>query len=256
MDPTERFTDLVQRSEHDVPLDEAALLIAAHDHDVDVPAQLTRLDELAQSAPESADALATYLFVERGFTGNSVDYADPQNSFLDAVLDRRLGLPITLSVLMVEVGRRRGLALSGVGMPGHFLVRAGADAFFDPFHGGERLDEDGCRARFAATQGDAAPFLPQFLDPVGAHAILARMLANLVRSSVARDPASAVWAVRLRLRVPGVSPDERREAATLLGSLGRFEEAATELATIAEELDGPAANRVERDAAAYRARAN
>jgi regulator of sirC expression with transglutaminase-like and TPR domain len=262
MDATERFTDVVRRAERDVPLDEAAFLIAAHDHALDVVAQLARLDDLAADAPASADALATFLFVERGFVGNSVDYGEPANSFLDAVLDRRLGLPITLSVLMLEVGRRRGLELGGVGMPGHFLVRAGSSALFDPFHGGERLDEDACRERFVATQGDK-PFLPEYLDPIGSHAILARMLANLVRTFVARDPASAVWALRLRLRVPGVSAAERREAAALLGSLGQFEEAAEELDAIAEELDaiaeqldGDAANRVERDAAAYRARAN
>ena len=245
----------MQRAERDVPLDEAALLIAAHHHAVDVPAQLARLDDLASDAPPAPDALATYLFVERGFAGNSVDYADPRNSFLDDVLDRRLGLPITLSVLMLEVGRRVGVALEGVGMPGHFLVRAGSDLFFDPFHGGARLDERGCREQFTATQGDVA-FLPAYLEPVGSHAILARMLANLVRSFVARDPVNAVWTVRLRLRVPGVPAAERREAAALLGTLGRFEEAAEELAAIAEELDGPAASRVERDAAAYRARAN
>jgi len=255
MDPTERFTELVQRAERDVPLDEAALLIAAHHHEVDVPAQLARFDDLASHAPPAPDALATYLFVERGFAGNSVDYADPRNSFLDEVLDRRLGLPITLSVLMLEVGRRVGLSLDGIGMPGHFLVHAGPDVFFDPFHGGERLDEDGCRERFSATQGDEA-FLPAYLEPVGSHAILARMLANLVRSFAARDPVNAVWTARLRLRVPGVSAAERREAAALLGTLGRFEEAAEELAAIAEELDGPAASRVERDAVAYRARAN
>jgi hypothetical protein len=82
------------------------------------------------------------------------------------------------------------------------------------------------------------------------------MLANLVRTFVTRDPNNAVWAVRLRLRVPGVSPSERREAAALLGTLGQFEEAAEELSAIAEELDGPAATRLEQDAAAYRARAN
>lgn len=255
MELTGRFRELVQRDEHDVPLDEAALVIAAHDHDVDVGAQLARIDELAAGAPASADALASYLFVERGFLGNSVDYGDPRNSYLDDVLDRRLGLPITLSVLMIEVGRRRGIALAGVGMPGHFLVRSDANRFFDPFHGGERLDVEGCQERFAETQG-SAPFLPEFLDPVGAHAILARMLANLVRTHVARDPASAVWAVRLRLMVPGVSTTERRELATLLGTLGQFEEAAAALGALADELDGPAADRVERDAAAYRARAN
>jgi regulator of sirC expression with transglutaminase-like and TPR domain len=255
MDPTERFRALVQRDEREVALDEAALLIAAHDHELDVLQQVARLDDLAAGAPASPDALATYLFVERGFLGNSVDYADPSNSFLDHVLDRRLGLPITLSVLMMEVGRRCGMDLAGVGMPGHFIVRADADRYFDPFHGGTRLDADGCRDLFAQTQGSAR-FLPEFLEPVGAHAILARMLANLVRTFVTRDPASAVWAVRLRLAVPGVSSSERREAATLLGTLGQFEEAAAALADLAGELDGPAADRVERDAAAYRARAN
>ncbi len=255
MDPTERFTELVQRDERDVPLDEAALLIAAHHHRVDVPKQLARFDDLAAQAPAAPDALATFLFVERGFAGNTVDYADPHNSFLDDVLNRRLGLPITLSVLMLEVGRRVGLTLDGVGMPGHFLVRADANTFFDPFHGGERLDEEGCRERFSATQGDA-PFLPGYLAPVGSHAILARMLANLVRSFVTRDPSHAVWTVRLRLRVPGVSPAERREAAALLGTLGQFEEAAEALSAIAEQFDGPTASRLVQDAAAYRARAN
>ncbi|MSO78306.1 MAG: hypothetical protein EXQ79_01715 [Acidimicrobiia bacterium] len=255
MDPTERFTELVQRNERDVPLDEVALLIAAHHHRVDVPKQLARFDDLASNAPAAPDALATYLFVERGFAGNSVDYSDPHNSFLDDVLDRRLGLPITLSVLMLEVGRRLGLTLDGVGMPGHFLVRADAGVFFDPFHGGERLDEDGCRERFSATQGDA-PFLPAFLLPVGSHAILSRMLANLVRSFATRDPSNAVWTVRLRLRVPGVSRAERSEAAALLGTLGQFEEAAEALSAIADEFDGPAATRLAQDAAAYRARAN
>ena len=255
MDPTERFTELVQRVERDVPLDEAALTIAAHDHEVDVQEQLARLDDLASSAPPAPDALARYLFVERGFAGNSIDYADPRNSFLDAALDRRLGLPITLSVLMMEIGRRVGVTLDGIGMPGHFLVGAGNGTFFDTFHGGERLDEAGCRRRFSAMQG-SAPFLRSYLEPVGSHAILARMLANLVRSYVARDPSDAVWAVRLRLRVPGVSAAERSEAAGLLGTLGRFEEAAETLAAIAAELDGPAASRLERDAAAYRARAN
>ena len=177
------------------------------------------------------------------------------NSFLDEVLDRRLGLPITLSVLMMEVGRRVGLTLDGIGMPGHFLVGARNGTFYDAFHGGERLDEDGCRELFNTTQG-GAPFQRAYLESVGSHAILARMLANLVRSFEVRDPSDAVWAVRLRLRVPGVSATERRELAGLLGTLGRFEEAAEALAAIAGDLDGPAASRAERDAAAYRARAN
>jgi len=255
MDATERFTALVQRADGEIPLDEAALLIAAHDHHVDVKVELERLDALAHEAPMGADALVAYLFSELGFAGNAVDYGDPRNSYLDEVVRRRLGLPITLSLLVIEVGRRRDLALEGVGMPGHFLVRADAATFYDPFHGGERLDEDGCRRVFARAQPDAT-FQDRYLAPIGARAILARMLANLVHTFVQREPSSAVWALRLRLRVPGVPPAERRDAAALLGTLGSFEEAATELDSLTDELDGEAATRAERDAAALRARAN
>jgi len=252
---TERFTELVTGPEERLPLDEAALLVAAHDHPVDVNGELERLDALARDAPGDTGALARHLFVERGFAGNSVDYSDPRNSFLDEVMRRRLGLPITLSVLMIEVGRRRGLALAGVGMPGHFLVRGAPGEFFDPFHGGEPLDEAGCRARFAATQG-AAEFEPEYLEPVGANAILARMLANLVRTYVERSPADAVWALRLRLLVPGVSPGERRQAARLLATLGRFEEAAAALETLAPLLPDADEADARRDARRLRARSN
>ena len=85
-------------------------------------------------------ALASVLFVDWGFAGNTTDYGDPRNSFLPDVIERRLGLPITLSVLMIEVGRRIGVGLHGVGMPGHFLVGVDGDpdAFIDPFHAGAR----------------------------------------------------------------------------------------------------------------------
>jgi regulator of sirC expression with transglutaminase-like and TPR domain len=254
VDATERFTALVQ-SDGALPLDEAALLIAAHDHDVDVSAELQKLDNLASGAPTDAPALVAYLFDELGFTGNAADYGDPRNSYLDDVVRRRLGLPITLSVLAIEIARRRGATLSGVGMPGHFLVRADETTYFDPFHGGTRLDVEGCRELFARTQ-PAATFEPRFLAPIAPRAILARMLANLVNTFVQRAPASAVWALRLRLRIPGITPSERRDAAALLGTLGSFEEAATALDALTDELDRESAARAERDAAALRARAN
>ena len=255
MDPTERFADLVREPEPDLALAEAALLIAAHDHPVDVAAKLAALDELAHDAPGTPEALARHLFTDLGFAGNEVDYADPRNSYLDEVLRRRLGIPITLSVLMLDIGRRRGLTLEGVGMPGHFLVRADDGAFYDPFHGGLRLDEDGCRLIFEATLG-ATPFSPQYLVPVGPRAILARVLANLVQGSVGRASATSVWATRLRLRIPGLSMVERRADAALLGRLGRFAEAANALDALAGDLEGEPALHAARDAAAFRARAN
>ena len=255
MRPTEQFTRLVRRPDRSIPLDEAALLIAAHDHDVDIPSTLASLDDLAREAPDEPDALAEYLFTDGRFTGNEVDYADPRNSFLDEVLRRHLGIPITLSVLMIEVSRRRGRPLEGIGMPGHFLVGAGPDQFIDPFHGGATLDAAACRELFEQLRS-GAPWTDAYLAPVGRRAILVRMLANLVHTLVERSPADAVWALRLRLAVPGVAAGERRDAAALLGTLGRFEEAATVLDDLATELDEPSAARARQDAARLRARAN
>ena len=134
MDVTARFAELVSGPEESLALDEAALLVAAHVHPVDLDARLASIDALAAAAPAGdAVALARHLFVDLGFRGNSEDYTDPRNSYLDVVLDRRRGIPITLSILMLEVARRRGIALHGVGMPGHFLVGTG-DLWLDPFH--------------------------------------------------------------------------------------------------------------------------
>lgn len=199
-------------------LDEPALLIAAHDHPVDVAAQLRALDDLAASvAGDDAAGLARALFVDLGFSGNTHDYGDPRNSYLDEVLRRRLGLPITLSVLMIEVARRRGLVLDGIGMPGHFLVGAG-DRYVDPFHGGAVLDRDAARALFARAN-PGTPFDDRYLEPVGARAVLARMLANLVATFLQRDPLRAVWAIELRLTIPGLSAAERRQGTAMLARL-------------------------------------
>ena len=140
MESTEQFAALVAGPEADLALDRAAFLIAAHAHpDLDLDARLARARPARRRlARHDAAGLARVLFQERGFTGNTVDYGDPRNSLFDDVLDRRLGIPITLSVLMIEVGRRLDIPLHGVGMPGHFLVGAG-DGYFDAFAGGARL---------------------------------------------------------------------------------------------------------------------
>ena len=238
MDPTTRFTELVERPEEDLPLDEAALLIAAHAQpDLDLDAELAVLDELALGIPErTLDGWRRHLFIDLGFSGNVKRYYDPSNSFLNQVVRRRKGLPITLSVLGMEVGRRIGLRLEGVGMPGHFLLRHGPDAFVDPFDSGRLLDRAGCVECFQAVN-PGAPFQPSYLEPVGPHAILARILNNLKSVYAARGEVAALsWVFDLRMALPGASPLEGRDWARVLGATGRFVEAAAELEALAQLL--------------------
>lgn len=239
MDPTTRFTELVEGPEDELPLDEAALLIAAHGQpDLDVGAELAALDELAGGITEpTLEGWRRHLFVDLGFSGNVKRYYDPSNSFLNQVLRRRKGLPITLSVLGMEVGRRVGLRLQGVGMPGHFLLRHGPDAFVDPFDAGRLVDRAGCVERFHAVNGPAAPFQPSYLDPVGSRAVLARILNNLKSVYAARGEVAALsWVFDLRMAIPGASPLEGREWARVLGATGRFGDAAVELEALAHLL--------------------
>ena len=270
-----RFAELVGRPEPDIPLDEAALLIAAHARsDLDVAGELHRLDDLADGCKEpTLDGLARYLFDDLGFRGNTEHYGDPDNSYLDQVLRRRVGIPITLSVLTMEVGRRLGVGLDGVGMPGHFLVRHRADPpiFLDPFGGGRRIDAAGCREIFTALGGSGPGdrgrppdsggvsrlrWDDTFLAPVGARAILTRMLVNLQNLFLPADLGSAAWVLELRLTIPGLTVADRLGLARALGSLGRFGSAAAELDRVAAELPAEDATAVAAEARALRARAN
>ena len=246
MDPTDRFATLVRGPKDvlDVNLDTAALLIAAHARPgLDIDAQRTRLDELARACEEPVLAeVSNLLFGIEGFHGNDVDYYDPRNSYLDQVLDRRVGIPITLSIVLMEVARRLGIHLDGVSMPGHFLVRLAGEPpiLLDPFEGGRLLSEAECVARFHAVQGPAAPFDPGYLEPVGTVAILARMLNNLRNIHLQRqDSASLEWVLRLRSVLPGATLEERKERAGVLAALARFDEAATLLEDLADESTEP-----------------
>jgi regulator of sirC expression with transglutaminase-like and TPR domain len=183
MDPMARFVALVTGDERAIPLDEAALQLAVLTRGSgSVDEGLAALDALADEVPApTLDGVRALLFRDLGFGGNGDDYYEAANSWLDDVVRRRVGIPITLAVLMLEVGRRVGVPLAGVSMPGHFLVRdkVDPDVFVDPFARGRLLDRDGCEARFHAVQGPGATFDDAFLAPVGKRAILARMLANL-----------------------------------------------------------------------------
>ena len=261
MDATARFAEIIARPAEQVPLDEAVLLVAAHAHPgLDVAAQRERLDRIAAGCPApTLDGLLEHLFRDLGFVGNLRDYADPRNSYLDDVLDRRTGIPITLAVVAIEVGRRLGVPLAGVGMPGHFLLRDKVDptVFVDPFARGRLLDAAGCEAAFHQVHGARARFDPRFLDPVDSHAIVGRVLANLRATFTQRkDRAALAWTLRLRTLVPGIPVEERADLATVLASRGQFAAAAGEFDRLAERLGGELGDEYHRSATRVRARLN
>lgn len=158
---------------------------------------LDRLDEMGERASQrlgtpvetssdSIKALNEYLYDEEGFAGNREQYDDPRNSFLNEVLDRRTGIPITLAVVYLELARRAGLSVTGINFPGHFLLRApggvaGDDLIIDPFHGGALLSEFDCRQLLRSHLGDQAAFDRSLLAPATRLEIVVRMLVNLKR---------------------------------------------------------------------------
>ncbi len=187
------FSHLVRRPDAEVDLGAAALAIAASEYpDLDIGQYLGQLDELAEGLPATAEAVVTRLFVERGLRGNAADYYDPKNSFLSDVLDRGLGIPITLSVVFLEVARRVGLDASGIGFPGHFLVKVGSQVL-DPFEGGS----------------------PRTLErphpPVGNRYILNRLLGNL--RTIYRRRGDVDRQERIAELVAGLGETPRSEAS-------------------------------------------
>ena len=257
---TQRFVELVQRPDEAVPLDESAMLIAAHaDPDLDVAAELARIDGLAAVCPDATlDGLRRHLFEDFGLAGNRRRYDDQRNSFLNQVLTRRVGIPISLSVLTIEVGRRVGLTLSGVGMPGHFLVRSDDDDLLvDPFNGGRLLSPEDCAEVYRALHGPRAPFGPHLLAPVGTRSILVRMLANLRQLYLnAGDARSAGWVYELRAAIPAGTPADTADVARALASIGRFTQAAATLDALAESVPEDGAQEARARAVSLRALLN
>ena len=207
-----------------LPLDEACLLIArAVRPTLDAQAVAGRLDELASTCPAPIlDVMLDHLFGPGRLAGNRVDYQDPANSLLDQVLDRRLGLPITLCVVAIEVGRRLGVPVEGVGMPGHFLLRDKVDptVFADPFDGGRQLDADGCREIFRRSAGAHAKWDERFLQPTDDRAIVVRVLRNLLPAYARRGELVGLRRlVALRQACPGLHPSEASELARVLAPL-------------------------------------
>ena len=200
----------------DVVLDDASLLIsAALQPGLDEIEWLAALDLLAGDCPTpTADGVARFLFDTVGFAGNESSYYDWRNSCLDRVIATRVGIPITLSVLMIEVARRVGVPLVGVGMPAHFLVGVAddPDAFYDPFRGPDRLDRAGAVELFHRATGGGATWSDDFLAPTPHRDIVIRMLNNL-RAVFARnaDVVRLGIVMSLRAQVPELAALEHAE---------------------------------------------
>ncbi|MBM3222328.1 MAG: tetratricopeptide repeat protein [Candidatus Tectomicrobia bacterium] len=240
----QRFAALIAHPQGVFRLAEGALLIAQEEYPaLDIPAYLQRLDAMAavvsarlglEIDPQRIVVqLNAYLFDEQGFRGNQEQYYDSRNSFLNEVIERKTGIPITLSVVYIELARLVGLPIVGVGMPGHFLVRYSAQPtvfWIDPYYRGQILTREDCRERLTDMYGPRLLWDDAYLEPVSDHAILQRMLYNLKAIYVQRhDHQRALQIVeRLLLLRPDVLT-EMRDRGLLHAQLGAVEAALDDL---------------------------
>lgn len=220
-------------------LDRVALEIARDAYpDMDADAYLAKIDELADrvrarcrpGAPQRSvlDQINWALFVEERYRGNTEDYFDPRNSYLNEVIDRKTGIPISLSVLYWSIAERLGLELSGACLPSHFMLRAEDDQgplFIDPFHGGSLLDRRGCERLLSNLRGEEVRLDDSQIEPCSIRDVVARMLRNL--KAIYRAIEDYPMALQVQRRLAAVSDDplELRDLGKLCLQLDRHGEA-------------------------------
>ncbi|MGB3300479.1 MAG: transglutaminase-like domain-containing protein [Phormidesmis sp.] len=240
----QRFYQETQKADGRINLAAAALYIAQEDYWDMAPDQyLETLDEMAAEVrsrlPKGRYPLKIiqvinhYLFEELKFSGNSQNYYDPENSYLNCVLDRRLGIPITLSLVYLEIAARVQFPMVGVGMPGHFLIRPVVDemaVFVDPFHQGEVMFLADCREKFYRQYGTGAEWQDEFLSAVPPKAFLARMLMNLKMAYLNIEAFESAVATldKLLILMPG-QPQQMRDRGLLHYELKNYEPAQRDL---------------------------
>jgi regulator of sirC expression with transglutaminase-like and TPR domain len=257
------FYQEISQPDEQINLANAALYIAQEEYpDLDPAEYLNSLDTMAAEVQELLPAqkyplriiqsINQYLFDDLGFTGNTDDYYDPRNSFLNEVISRRTGIPITLSLVYLEVARRIDFPMIGVGMPLHFLIRpavAEMEIFVDAFHRGEVLFAEDCQERLNQIYGQPVVLQPELLEPVTPRQFLARMLSNLKVIYLHRQEwEKALAAVeRILLLFPGV-PVELRDRGLIYYQLGHWAAAGndfeTYLAKAANAEDAPVIRRL------------
>ena len=238
------LSEAVQKSERDLELGRAVLLIAQEEYpQLPVERYMMRLDALAEAAKDRLDdetagpvvrwELIRTLYEREGFRGNKEAYHDPRNSFLNDVLDRRLGIPLTLGIILMEVGWRLELPLEGVNFPGHFLIRyrgASQNLLIDPFDNGRIRFEDEAQELLDQVYGGMVRMQDPFLRSATKRDMIHRLLVNLKGLYVnVRDDERALAVVERLLLLRPDSPGERRDRGMLLVKLGRSSEAKEQL---------------------------
>ena len=188
----EKFSDVTDRPDYEIDVARAALLLSASEYpDISIDQELFTFQRIAGSISSKLlddddplycmNTISEALFDEGGFRGNDDDYYDPRNSYLSQVLERRVGIPITLAVVYMEVGRRLKVPLVGIGMPGHFLVRHLEidNLFVDPFNGGYLLSKEECQKLLEERMQGPVDWDESLLSPVSNREIVARIIRNL-----------------------------------------------------------------------------
>jgi regulator of sirC expression with transglutaminase-like and TPR domain len=238
----ELLREIASQPDEQINLAAAALLIAMDEYpDLNAQACMRELDELAdevkmempfQAQEEPLEALKRInrvLYLQKGFRGNAADYYDPRNSYLNVVLERRTGIPITLSIIYMELGKRIGLSLHGVGMPGHFLLKVfcqSGEFFIDAFHNGEILSRSQCWQRLEESNGEERPLPSTCLDQISNLQILTRLLNNLkVIYFNVRDFPRALSATEKIMILNPNAASELRDRAALHFHLNHFSRA-------------------------------
>ncbi|MBN2243461.1 MAG: transglutaminase family protein [Acidobacteria bacterium] len=238
------FAEMLELDEEAFHLDRVALTLAMEEYpDLDLPHYLKRLDTLAarvevligrERAPAGIiEGINEVLFVQEGLRGDSEDYYNPKNCYLNEVLDRRLGIPITLSVVFMETAKRIGFPTAGVGFPGHFLVKHAAgdrEIIIDPFNLGRILTRKDCRELLDKMGRSALPMNDSLFEPLGNRAIITRILYNLKGMYEESEQDSKALSVieKILLLNPGI-PSEMRDRGLLYMQAGLFAKALSDL---------------------------
>lgn len=234
---------VVQSPEEEIDLDQTALILASTEYpELDITQETAVLDSLAAGAARrlgdlrdplsSVNTLSEYLFDEVGFRGNQNTYYDPRNSYLNEVLARRLGIPITLSLIYIETGRRLNIPLLGVGMPGHFVVRHRdlEDLLVDPFHGGILLTEKECADRVNQATQNEIVWNQRYLSPISNRDFITRMVRNLKSAYFNRqDYDRTLRVIDWLLLVQPEVVQERRDRGIVNYQIGNYTQALNDL---------------------------